>query len=68
MIKNATDQYRQTIIRKRIMNHSYYDDAEVPLTESFLKVVQRRAWFGKDGNVSRPSLLHAMEGLSPFLM
>ena len=31
-------------------------------------MVQKRAWVGKGDNVTRPSLLHAMEGLSPFLM
>ena len=68
MVKNTTDAYRQTIIRKWIATTTYYEDAEVPLTEPLLKMVLKRAWVGKDGNVTRPSLLHAMEGLSPFMM
>ena len=31
-------------------------------------MVQKRAWVDKGGNVTRPSLLHTMEGLLPFLM
>ena len=50
------------------MTNTFYDDVEVHLTEPLLKMVQKRAWLGKDGNVSRPSLLHVMEGLSPILM
>ena len=68
MVKHTTDQYRQTIIRKWVTNNTFYDDAEVPLTEPLLKMIMKRAWVGKGGNVSRPSLLHAMEGISPFLM
>ena len=68
MVKNTTDAYRHTIIRKWIATTIYYEDAEVPLTEPLLKMVHKRACVGKDGNVTRPSLLHAMEGLSPFMM
>ena len=31
-------------------------------------MVMKRAWTGKDGNINRFSLLHAMGGLSPFTM
>ena len=50
------------------MNNTFYDDADVPLTATLLKMIMKRAWCGKDSNVTRPSLLHAIEGLSPFTM
>ena len=31
-------------------------------------MILKRAWAGKDGNIVRPSLVNAMEGLSPFAM
>ena len=31
-------------------------------------MILKRAWSGKDGNITRPSLVYAMEGLSPFPM
>jgi hypothetical protein len=31
-------------------------------------MVAKRSWAGKDGNIKRPSILHAAEGLSPFLV
>jgi len=45
-----------------------YNDAEPPLTEPLIKMILKRAWVRKGGNVSGPSLLHAMEGLFLFLM
>ena len=68
MVKQTTNQYRQTIIRKWVTNNTFYDDTEVLLTEPLIKMILKRAWLGEGGNVPRPSLLHAMEGLSPFLM
>ena len=68
MVKHTTDQYCQTIIRRWTSSNIFYDDAEVPLTEPLIKMTQKRAWVGKGGNVNQPFLLHAMKGLSPFLM
>ena len=50
------------------MEHTYYKDTDVPLTHNLLKTILKRAWTGKDSNVMRPSFVHAIEGLSPFLM
>ena len=36
------------------------------MTAPLLKMIIKRDWTGKDGNMNRPSLLHAMDGLSPF--
>ena len=33
-----------------------------------LKLIAKRSWTGKDGNINRPSILHEMDGLTPFLM
>ena len=56
------------LLQKHILATTYFDNVEVPLTASLLKMVVKRAWAGKDGNINRPSLLHAMDGLSPFAM
>ena len=66
--KGRTDPYRQMIVQKYIIANTYFDDADVPLTYQLLKMVMKRAWTGKDGNINRPSLMHAMDGLSPFIM
>ena len=66
--KGTSDQFKLTIIRKHIMNNFRYDDAEVPLTAPLLKMISKRNWLGKDGNIRRPSILNALDGLSPFLM
>ena len=66
--KGMTDPYRQMIVQKYIMANTFFDDADVPLTSQLLKMVMKRAWTGKDGNINRPSLMHAMDGLSPFTM
>ena len=66
--KGTSEQYKLTIIHKYIMETALYDDADVPLTSLLLKMILKRNWTGKDGKVTRPSLLHAMEGLSPFTM
>ena len=61
MVKHTTDQYRRTIILEWISSTTYYDDADVPLTGPLLKMVQKRVWVGREGNVRLPSFLHAME-------
>ena len=66
--KGTSEHYKLTMIQKYIMANAFYDDADVPLTSPLLNMIMKRAWTEKDGNVTRPSLLHAMEGLSPFRM
>ena len=66
--KGMTDSYRLRIIRKHIMLNYKYDDAEIPITATMLKNINKRNWLGKDGNIKRPSLLNASEGLSPFVV
>ena len=48
------------------MENIYYDDADVPLTAPLLKMIMKRSWTGRDGNVTRPLIVQAMEGMSPF--
>ena len=50
------------------MSNTFNDDANVPLTNPILKMIINRAWTRKNGNINRPSLLHAMEGFSPLTM
>ena len=67
-VKGNTEQYNIFIIQKWIMIRMYYDDVDVPLTAPIFKIIFKRAWAGKDGNITRPSLVHAIEGLAPFTM
>ena len=66
--RGTSEQYQLTIIRKRLMTAVFFDDADIPMTAALLKVIRKRAWTGRDGNVSRPSLVNALDGLSPFAM
>jgi hypothetical protein len=66
--KGMTDHFRSTIIGKHIREHFHYDDAEVPLTNNIIKMAIKRNWTGKEGNINRPSLVNATEGLSPFAL
>jgi hypothetical protein len=66
--KGMTEAFRSTVVRKHIMETFRYEDAEVPLTNQLLKMVTKRNWTGKEGNVNHPSLVTATEGLSPFLV
>ena len=66
--KGMTESYKSTIVRKHIMANIKYDDADVPLTALLLKMIIKGAWAGKDGNIRRPSIVSALEGLSPFIV
>ena len=52
--KGTREPYKMTIIQKAIMANIYYDDADVPLTAPLLKMIMKRSWNGRDGNVTRP--------------
>jgi hypothetical protein len=66
--KHMTDNFRTTILRKQITNNYRYEDAEVPLTNTILKMAVKRNWMGKEGNIDCPSLVNAGNGLSPFIV
>ena len=66
--KGTSKHYKSIIIQKFLMSNTLYDDADVPLTAPFMKMIINRACTRKDGNMNRPYLLHAMYGLSPFTM
>ena len=66
--KGMTEAYRLCLIRKHIMVTYKYDDAEIPITSTLLKNINKRNWLGKDGNIKRPSLINACEGISPFVV
>ena len=49
------------------MSINGFNDAEIIITTALLKMaLVKRAWIGKDSNITRPLLLYANEGLSPF--
>ena len=64
--KGCSEKYKLTIIRKWIMANFRYEDAEVPLSAPLLKIINQRDWLEKDGNVRRPSIINAVDGISPF--
>ena len=66
--KGCSEKYKLTIIRKWIMANFRYEDAEVPLSAPLLKIINQRDWLEKDGNVRRPSIINAVDGISPFLL
>ena len=66
--KGCSEKYKLTIIRKWIMANYRYEDAEVPLSAPLLKIINQRDWLGKDGNIRRPSIINAVDGISPFLL
>ena len=60
------DAYKNTIIRCHIMNNFRYEDAEVQVTNSILKMASKQNCAGKESNINRPSFAHASEGLPLF--
>jgi hypothetical protein len=66
--KGTSKAYRKVIIRKHIMNHSFYEDSDVPLTTPLLNMVESRNWLGNEANVECPSYVNAGEGISPFMV
>ena len=66
--KGTIKHYNSIIIQKVVMSKCFYDDTDIPRNSPLLNMIITRYWTGKDGNINKPSLLHAMEGLSPFTM
>ena len=64
--KKGSESYKLTVIMKHVMNNPFFDDAEVPITRPLLKMILKRQWTGKDGNITRPAMSNSSEGLSPF--
>ena len=56
------------IVQNYIMTNTFFDNSDVPITSQLLKMVMKRAWTGKDGNINRPYLMHVMDGLLLFNM
>ena len=67
-VQKGSESYKLTVIMKHIMKNSYFDDADVPITRPLLKMILKRNWTGKDGNITRPSMANSSEGLSIFAM
>ena len=57
-----------TIIRCHIITTTHYDDAEVPLSAPLLKIDIKQNFVGKDNNITCPSLINAINIISPFLV
>ena len=66
--KEKTEPYRTMIVQEYIMANTFFEDADLPMTSQLLKMIMKRSWAGKYGNINHPSLVNAMDGLSPFTM
>ena len=58
--KGTIKHYNSIIIQKVVMSKCFYDDTDIPRNSPLLNMIITRYWTGKDGNINRPSLLHAM--------
>ena len=50
------------------MANTFFEYAYGPMTSQPLKMIMKRSWTVKNGKINRPSLVHAMDGLSPFII
>ena len=66
--KVTTEPYIMMIVLKYIMENTFFEFLDVLMSSQLLKINMNRSCSGKDGNINRPSLVHAMGGLSPFNM
>ena len=67
--KNISKATKTNIIHDVLHpNKHYFDDAELQVTGSIIKMVVERAWLGNEGNYQRPNYFTAMEGISPFAL
>jgi len=65
--KNQDDKDKSLIIANAISKSFMFEDAEVPLYPSLLKMILKRDWTGQDVG-KRAALAHTAKGLSPFAM
>jgi len=65
--KNQDDKDKSLIIANAIGKSFMFEDAEVPLYPSLLKMILKRDWTGQDVG-KRAALAHTAKGLSPFAM
>ena len=49
-----------------MMANKFFEDSDVPMTSQLLKMIIKQSWTLKYGKINWPSLVHAMDGLSPF--
>ena len=66
--KGTTYPYIMMIVQKYITSNTFFEDTDVPMTSQLLKMITKWSWTSKYGNINQPSLVHDMDGLSPFTM
>ena len=66
--EGTTEPYIMMILQRYITTNNFIEDADVPMISQLLKMIMKRSWTGKDGNINCPPLVHTMYGLSPFTM
>jgi hypothetical protein len=65
--KNQDEKDRAHIVSNAIERTYMYEDAEVPLYPTLIKMILTRKWAGNDLG-RRPAFIHAANGASPFAM
>jgi len=65
--KNQDDKDKSLIIANSIGKSFMFEDTEVPLNPSLLKMILKRDWTGQDVG-KRAALAHTAKGLSQFAM
>ena len=50
------------------MVNTFFEDADVSITSQLLNMIMKRSWTVKNVKINRPYLVHAMDGLSPFII
>ena len=65
--KKLTDHAKNMIITNAINTMIRFEDAEVPITPSLLKMIRKRDWTGHDTG-KFPAYSNATKGLSPFAL
>ena len=66
--KGTTEPYRIMIVQKYVMANTFFEYAYGPMTSQPLKMIMKRSWTGTDENINCLSLVHDIDGLSPFTM
>jgi len=65
--RNQNEKDKALVVANAISESFIFEDAEVPLYPSPLKMILKRDWTGQDVG-KRATLAHTAKGLSPFAM
>ena len=66
--KGTTDPYKLMMVKRYIMANTFFEHADLPMTSQLPKMIMKRSWTGKDGNINQLFIVNVMDGLLPFPM